>query len=143
MKQLLSEYEGRVRLVVKFAPYPYRDHARLAARAALAAGEQGRFWEMHEALLRNYRLLNPGKIAELAASLGLDGERFGKDLASESLVRRVEEDAALTRRLDLYQTPTFVIGPAGKPGRVVVGERPIEHLRRVLDEELAAAGGSP
>lgn len=143
MKQLLDEYRGRVRLVVKFAPYPYRDHARLAARAALAAAEQGKFWEMHEALLQNYRILNPGKIAELAAALGMDLERFGKGLASETLARRVEDDAALARSLDLYQTPTFVIGPTGKTGRVVVGERPIEHLRRMLDEELAAAGGGP
>ncbi len=143
MKQLTEEYQGRIRLVVKFAPYPYRDHAKLAARASLAAREQGRFWEMHEALLANYRALNPKTIAGLAASLGLDSDRFQKDLDSERLVARVEEDVVLTRSLNLYQTPTFVIGPTDKPGRVLVGERPIEHLRRAIDEELAATGAKP
>ncbi len=140
MKQLVEEYRGRVRVVVKFAPYPYRDHAKVAARASLAAREQGRFAEMHEALLANYRILNPKVIAGLAGSLGLDSARFQKDLDAERLAARVEEDVALTRSLNLYQTPTFVIGPTGTPGRVLVGERPIEHLRRAIDEELAAAG---
>lgn len=141
MQQLLGEYGGRVRVVVKFAPYPYREYAKVAARAALAAGEQGRFAEMHELLLRNYRLLNAKTIPALAASLGLDADRFRADLDSERLVQRVEQDVALTRSLNIYQTPTFVIGPTGRPGRVVVGERPIEHLRKALDEELAALGG--
>lgn len=140
MKQLIQEYQGRIRVVVKFAPYPYRDHAKVAARASLAAREQGRFAEMHEALLANYRILNPRVIAGLVETLKLDPERFQRDLDAERFAARVEEDVALTRSLDLYQTPTFVIGPTGRPGRVLVGERPIEHLRRAIDEELAAAG---
>lgn len=140
MKQLAREYEGRVRLVVKFAPYPYRDYAKLAARASLAAREQGQFWPMHELLLKNYRTLNPATVAELARSLGMDVARFQRDLDSERLAKRVEDDVALNRSLAIYQTPTFVIGPTGQPGRVVVGERPIEHLREVIEEELAAAG---
>jgi len=140
VKQLLEEYGGKVRVVVKFAPYPYRDYAKVAARASLAAREQGRFAEMHELLLRNYRNLNPKTLQGLADSLGLDAARFRADLDGERLSRRVEEDVALCRDLNIYQTPTFVIGPTGRPGRVLVGERPIEHLRRAVDEELAAAG---
>ena len=143
MKQLLEEYEGRVRVVVKHAPYPYRDYAKVAARASLAAREQGRFGEMHELLLQNYRILNAKTILEIADSIGLDRARFQKDLDAKRLAARVEEDAALTRSLQIYQTPTFVIGPSGRPGRVLVGERPIEHLRKAVDEELAAAGVRP
>jgi len=143
VKQLLQEYEGRIRVVVKFAPYPYRDYAKLAARASLAAREQGKFPEMHELLLQNYRTLNPTTIAGLAGSLGLDPARFRRDLDAQRLTQRVEEDVALTRSLDIYQTPTFVIGPTGQPGRVLVGERPIEHLRKAVDEELAPAGAKP
>jgi protein-disulfide isomerase len=139
----VEEYAGRILLVVKYAPYPYRDFARVAARASLAAREQGRFWEMHELLLENSRTLNAKTIAGLAAALGLDPERFQEDLDSKRLVARVEEDVALTRSLNLYQTPTFVIGPTGRSGRVLVGERPIEHLRKAIDEELASAGAPP
>ena len=143
MKQLLQEYAGKIRVAVKFAPYPYRDYAKVAARASLAAQEQGKFAEMHELLLQNYRTLNPNTIAGLAAALDLDPARFRRDLDAQPLVQRVEEDVALTRSLNIYQTPTFVIGPTGQPGRVLVGERPIEHLRKAIDEELATAGVKP
>jgi len=143
VKQLVEEYQGKIRVVVKFAPYPYRDYAKVAARASLAAREQGRFAEMHEALLANYRNLNPKTIAGLASSLGLDPARFQADLAAERLAQRVEQDVALTRSLNIYQTPTFVIGPTGQPGRVLVGERPIEHLRKAIDEELGQPGAKP
>ena len=143
MKQLLQEYPGKIRVVVKFAPYPYRDFARVAARASLAAREQGRFAEMHELLLQNYRTLNPKTLAGLVELVGLDARRFHEDLDAERLVQRVEQDVELTRSLNIYQTPTFVIGPAGKPGRVLVGERPIEHLRKAIDGEFAALGGRP
>jgi len=139
VKRLAEEYKGKLHLVVKFAPYPYRDYAKVAARAALAAREQGAFWPMHEKLLENYRKLDPKTILALAGELGLDTERFRRDLESERLAARVEEDVKLCKDLGLYQTPTFYIN-----GRVVVGERPIEALRKIVDEELnAATKGKP
>lgn len=134
----MGEYEGRVRLVIKHAPYPYRDYAKLAAQASLAAAAQGAFWPMHDRLLENYRKLDPKSLVGYAKDLGLDAARFQQDLDSGRFAARVEEDARLARSLDVYQTPTFVIN-----GRVVVGDRPIEHLRKVVDEELAAARGRP
>ena len=109
MKQLMEEYKGKVRLVVKHAPYPYRDYAKLAARASLAAAEQGAFWPMYDLMLQNYRKLDPKSLLEYARSLSLDLNRFQKDLDSARFADRVEEDVKLARSLDIYQTPTFVI----------------------------------
>ncbi|TAL15795.1 hypothetical protein EPN96_11600 [bacterium] len=131
MKELLKKYDGKVRLVVKFAPYPYRDGAKLAAQAALAAKEQGAFAPMHEKMLENYYRLNAASLKKLAGELRLDTVRFEKDMNSERIVKKVEEDIALTRGLEIWQTPTFVIN-----GRQLVGERPIEHFVQVIDEEL-------
>jgi predicted DsbA family dithiol-disulfide isomerase len=125
-----------VRLVVKFAPYPYRDGAKLAAQAALAAREQNAFAPMHEKMLENYYQLNPATLKKLAAELKLDAARFDKDMNSEKAAKRVEEDVALTRSLDIWQTPTFLIN-----GRQLVGERPIEHFVEVIDQELKKAAG--
>ena len=126
----MEEYKGKVRLVVKHAPYPYRDYAKLAARASLAAAEQGAFWPMHDLMLQNYRKLDPKSLLEYARSLNLDLNRFQKDLDSARFADRVEEDVKLARSLDIYQTPTFVIN-----GRTVVvngritSERPGRALR--------------
>jgi len=140
VKQLLQEYPGKIRVVVKFAPYPYRDFAKVAARASLAAREQGRFAEMHELLLQNYRILNSKTLAGLVESLGLDAKRFHEDLEAERLVHRVEQDVGLTRSLNIYQTPTFVIGPAGQHGRVLVGVQVPDAESDEFDGHLVALG---
>ncbi len=135
MEKVVDHYGPKLRLVVKFAPYPYRDNATHAARAALAAGAQNAYWPMHTKLLEHYRELNPENLVRYAAELGLDAERFRRDLEAEWTAKRVAEDVALARSIDIWQTPTYLIN-----GRQVVGERPFEHLVKVIDEELGAAG---
>lgn len=122
--------------MVKFAPYPYRDYGKMAAKAALAAGAQNAFWEMHEKLLENYSRLDPKTLAKIVGELGLKPDKFNADLESEPFEKKVKEDIALGESLGIYQTPTFFIN-----GRQVVGERPIETLRKIILEELAAVEG--
>lgn len=124
--------------MVKFAPYPYRDNAKFAARAALAARAQDRYWPMHKKMLEQSPALSPDKLQKYAGELGLDSARFKKDLEADWTARYVERDVELARTLDIYQTPTYLIN-----GRMVVGEREFEYLKRVIDEELAAVGVKP
>ncbi len=131
----MNEYTGKIRLVIKHYPYRYRDYSYLAAQAAEAAAAQGKFWEMHDRMLETKRL-DRDSLREHARVLGLDVSRFNRELDAEIYRPRVERDVQLARRLDLYQTPTFIIN-----GRVLVGFRPIEKLRETIDAELAAAGG--
>ncbi|TLN26693.1 hypothetical protein FDZ71_00470 [bacterium] len=131
MKEVLEKYKGKVRLAVKFAPYPYRDNAKMAAVAALAAKEQGAFAAMHEKLLDNYYQLDAKTIKKLAGELKLDIARFEGDLKNEKLIKKVEDDTALARKMEIWQTPTFIVN-----GELMVGERPIEHFIKVIDKEL-------
>lgn len=134
MKQLAEEYKGRVHLVIKFAPYPHRDFAKIASRAALAAREQSKFWQMHEKLLENYRILDFKVLDRLVAELKLDRAKFYKDMDSERIIAAVDADLALCDSIPVYQTPTFFFN-----GRTVVGAKPIEALRAIADEELSLA----
>ena len=85
-------HAGQVRFVFKNLPLPFHTHARLMARAAVAADAQGRFWEMHDRL---YTLAAPVERAALdqaAQSLGLDLARFDRDFDDASLDARIEAD---------------------------------------------------
>ncbi len=122
-----------MRLVIKHYPYRYRDYSYLAAQAAEAARVQGKFWEYFDLMTHEKRLTRDDLIG-YARQLKLDVPRFTKELDSETHRPRVEKDVQLARELDFYQTPTFVIN-----GRTLVGERPIESFRQVIDTALAEA----
>jgi protein-disulfide isomerase len=133
--RLLEEYKGKVRFVVKMYPYRYRDFAHIAAEAALAAWDQGKFWEMHQMLLENSPRLDRESLIQYAAKLGLDVERFTRDLDKMKHSGMIERDKKLAEAMDLYNTPAFFFN-----GRKVLGNVPYEHLKKILEEELDAAG---
>jgi len=127
----MKEYKGRVRLIIKHYPYKYRDYSHLAAEAALAAQDQGKFWEMHHLLLKNYPDLERKSLIRYARELGLDMKRFTHSLDTMKNAQIIERDKKLATDMDLYNTPTFFIN-----GRRVVGNRPYEYLKKIIDEEL-------
>ena len=133
MKQLLHAYPDKIRLVVKNYPYRYRDFARIAALASLAAREQGKYWQMHDLLLNRSPKLDRDSLIGYGAELGLDVAKFTASLDDPALAAEIDRDLQLAESLDLYNTPTFYIN-----GRQVIGERPIEFFRKMIDEELAA-----
>ena len=104
-----QEYPGRVRFAFKNQPLPFHEHARLAAKAALAAGEQGKFWEYHDALFAHQGALDAAALERDAESLGLDMPRFRKALESDRLEAALVADAAEATRLGVQGTPTFFI----------------------------------
>lgn len=116
-------------------PYKYRDYARLAAEAALAAGEQGKYWEMHDLLLERSPKLDRTSLVGYAAELGLDIRRFAADLDGMRHREAIDRDLALAAENDLYETPVFFVN-----GRKVVGNRSFEYLDRIVAEELARVG---
>lgn len=116
-------------------PYKYRDYSHLAAEASLAAGDQGKYWEMHELLLERGTRLDRDGLVQKAAQLGLDLKRFTADLDGMKHREQIERDKALAVSINLYETPTFFIN-----GRKVVGNRDFDYLKRVVDEELTRAG---
>ncbi len=127
----MHEYTGKIKLVIKHYPYRYRDYSSLAAQASEAARAQGKFWEMHDLMLER-KQLDRNSLLGYARELGLDLARFERELDTKTYLPRVEADFALARKLDFFQTPTFVIN-----GRLLVGERPIEMFRQLIDQALS------
>lgn len=122
LKRLLREHEGQVKLA--FVHYPLTEahpHAMPAARAAVAAGNQGKFWEMHDLLFENQGALSDEDLERYAERVGLDLERFRRDVRSEETRRRIEQDKELGRRLGVTGTPTFFVNGRrfGEPPRTL------------------------
>ncbi len=130
----MDVYRGKVRLVIKNYPYKYRDYSRIAAEASLAAGDQGRYWEMHDMLLKNSPKLDRESLIRYAREIGLDTKTFVYSLDAMKHGSLIERDKNLAVSLDIYNTPTFFIN-----GRKVVGDVPYEYLRKIVEEELKNA----
>ena len=121
--------------MVKHLPYRYRDHSRNAAEASLAARDQGKFREMHLLLLDRSPKLDRASLIGYAKELKLDVPRFTKDLDAMRHETEIDRDLKLGEALDLYNTPTIFIN-----GVKLLGDRPLEAYRAVIDGELKAAG---
>jgi protein-disulfide isomerase len=134
VKKLLAMYKDRIRLVVKNAPYPYRDYAHIAAEASLAARDQGKYWEMHDLLISRSPKLDRESLIKYARELGLDLKKFTESIDGKKHAQAIERDKELAFRMAVFSTPTFFIN-----GRKIVGDRPMESFRKIIDEELKNA----
>jgi protein-disulfide isomerase len=132
VKKILAEFKDKIRLVVKQYPYKYRDYAFISAQAALAARDQGKFWEMHNLLLQRSPKLDRNSLIQYAKELNLDTARFTKDIDTKKHAKEVQADLKLAHDIDLYNTPTFFIN-----GRRVVGNRPYEYIKDIIVKELS------
>ncbi|MBI5639828.1 MAG: thioredoxin domain-containing protein [Nitrospirae bacterium] len=127
----MEAYKGRIRLVIKNYPYKYRDYSHIAAEASLAAADQGRYWEMHDMLLRKSPQLDRNSLIRYARDIGLDIKAFTDSLDRMTHSVAIERDKKLAADMDLYNTPTFFIN-----GRKVIGNRSYEYLKKIIEEEL-------
>ncbi len=135
VKQILETYPGKIRLVIKNFPYKYRDFARIAAEASLAARDQGKYWEMHDLMLARSPKLDRASLIAYAGELGLDVAQFTKDIDGGAHAGEIDRDLQLAQSIDLYNTPTFYIN-----GRQLIGERSFDQFKQIIDEELQRAG---
>jgi protein-disulfide isomerase len=131
VKKILAAYQGKIRLVIKNYPYIYRDYSHIAAEASLAARDQGKYWEMHDILLNRSPKLDRESLIRYAGELGLDIQKFTESIDGKKHAAEIERDKGLAVKMDLYNTPTFFIN-----GRKVIGERPFDYFKKIIDEEL-------
>ncbi len=127
----METFRGKVRLVIKNYPYKYRDYSFIAAEAALAARDQGKYWEMHDLLLNKSPKLDRDSLIKYASELGLDMKKFTASVDNKKHKDEIDRDVKLALSLDLYNTPTFFIN-----GRKIVGDVPFEYLKKAVEEEL-------
>jgi predicted DsbA family dithiol-disulfide isomerase len=109
LEEILEKHANEVRLVHKLFPLKAHPHSRQAARAALAAKQQGKYWEMEKLLFANQRKLEDADLEGYAQSLKLDVLRFRRDLADPKAEEVIERDGAEANKQGLSGTPFIVI----------------------------------
>jgi protein-disulfide isomerase len=130
LEQLLEKYPDQVKLI--FLSFPLANHkfAKKATIAAFAAKKQGKFWEYHDRLFENLESLNDQKFLEIAREVGLDMQRFEKDINDLKIVARINQDIRLGAYLGVRATPTvFINGSVSKA-------RTLEALQVDVETEL-------
>jgi protein-disulfide isomerase len=132
IETLVEEYGADLRIAFRHNPLPMHPEAPLAAQAALAAGEQGKFWEMHDLLFANQRALSRTDLEGYAEQLGLNMDQFRTFLDENRGAAQIEADQEMATRVGARGTPHFFIN-----GRRLRGAQPVERFREVIDSEIA------
>jgi protein-disulfide isomerase len=139
LEKLERDYSDR--LVVVFRQHPLMKHrfGRDAARAAEAAGLQGKFWEMHDTLYRNRQTWVPAAyispyLSGYAAEIGLDVNRFKTDMEGAEVARRIAADEDRGESLGIDRTPVIFINGE----KIAPTARDENSLRSAIDKALAA-----
>ena len=127
---MLEKYPNDVKLVIKHFPLSSHDYARKAATAALAAGKQGKFWEIHEKLFASQNELNDAKVGAIAGEIGLDMEQFNKDLKDPAISSLIDRDIKNGLQANVPGTPSIFLN-----GRLL-NQRSLQGLEQAIEAEL-------
>jgi protein-disulfide isomerase len=130
--KLREAYGDKIRIVFKDFPLPNHPDAPKAAEAAHCAGEQGKYWDMHDRIFLNQRTMGVPALKQHAGAMGLDTGKFDQCLDSGKYTASVAADLKYGETLGVQSTPTIYIN-----GRAVLGAQPYEVFQTVIDEELA------
>ena len=127
---MLEKYPQKVRLI--FKNYPIRNHklAQPAAKAAMAAGNQGKFWEYHDKVFENYNKLSDEMLVQFAKELNLDMNRFRKERGSKKIASIINRDVREASRIGVRATPTIFVN--GKR----LGQRSLDSFSAAIQIEL-------
>jgi protein-disulfide isomerase len=127
---VLEKYPKDVKVVFMNFPLSGHRYARLAAAAAIAANNQGKFWEFHDKLFKHYKDLNQDVIENIAKDLGLDMAKFNKDLRDPETQSLIFRDLKEGRDAGVRGTPTVFVN--GK----VLKNRSLEGLTAMIQAAL-------
>jgi len=129
VKELLrTEYD----LKISFRDYPIlAPSSRTAAKAALAAKNQGKYFSFHSALMSMQGNLNEDKIFTIANNLEMDIEKLKIDMQKDEIEKIIEENESLARKLNIRGTPTFIIN-----GQLYAGALDLKKLRQIINNSL-------
>jgi len=138
LSQIKKEYidAGKLRFVYRDFPLPFHQNAMKATVAASCAGEQGKYWEMHDAIFNNQAILSD--LEGIAKKAGVDAKLFTKCMTSgrkyeERTIKSLDEG----KELGINGTPTFILGkltPDGKVhGEMITGAMPYDVFKKRID----------
>ncbi|MBW4420865.1 MAG: thioredoxin domain-containing protein [Myxacorys californica WJT36-NPBG1] len=128
LREFMAKHSSEVTLTYKNFPLTgIHDQALPAAKAAWAAGEQGKFWEFHDALFDGQKRMGEAFYLETAKRLGLDVDRFNRDRTSQAAAAAIATDVDLAEKLGIEGTPFFVMN-----GRTFSGAVELSDLEATL-----------
>src|SRR5881396_3387363 len=116
-------------------PLDIHKDAPLAHIAAMAAGEQGKFWEFHDKVFKNQPKIQRQFLLQYAQELGLDMKKFEHSLDIEQAKPLIDADAAEAKALGVTGTPAFFVN-----GRYLSGAKPFDEFAQVINAELTKVG---
>ncbi|MEE2751192.1 MAG: thioredoxin domain-containing protein [Myxococcota bacterium] len=130
--RLMEEYEGRIRLVYRDFPLQFHERAIPAAVAANCAGEQSRYWEMHNTLLSGQSNLDDASLAKYAEDAGVDMDKWRACVAKpEVQVQEIMADMEAGAKAGVTGTPAFFVN-----GIFLSGALPYEAFKELIEREL-------
>lgn len=141
-RQIKEEYidKGKVKMVFRDYPLPFHKKAIPAALAANCAGEQGKYWEVHDYFFENPRKLDRESIMISAKEFDVDYGQFEKCMNDETKITEIKKDMADAKKYGVTGTPAFFIGKTGDgkeiTGVLVGGARPFESFKSEIDPLL-------
>jgi len=133
---------GKIKYFFRDLPEPAQTNSWIKASAARCAGEQGKFWEMHDLLFAGQSAPTAQDPASYAQALGLDVAKFGECLSSGRYSDSVRRSVAGAGRMGVFGTPAFLIGTLSEDGdfmkttKVFLGAESYEEFKSILDELL-------
>jgi protein-disulfide isomerase len=149
MPTLLSTYvdTGKLRYIMRENPIENL-HARAipASEAALCAGAQDKYWEMHDALFNDQKANTDENFQQMAANLGLDTTAFAECMSTDQFIEQIRADMTEGRRLGVSGTPSFVLGLTDPEDsskvhltKFIRGAQSLQSFSAAVDELLASA----
>ncbi|PWU16272.1 MAG: hypothetical protein C5B50_13900 [Verrucomicrobia bacterium] len=140
---------GKLKYFFRDMPAREHLHALQAAEAARCAGEEGKFWEMHDVLFAAQPALAETNLLSYAQLLGIDGEKFRECLLSGRHTNSIHLSIQTAKRLGIYGTPAFVLGRMSPDGNFLLGEKVLvggesdKDLRPAIEQLLSSQSGTP
>ena len=126
---------GKIKYVIRDLPLPFHGNASIAAQAARCAGDQGKYWEMHDALFNNQEEWGEGDAEELfsgyVSELGMNVSQFDACVSEGKYEQAVQDDLDLASSVGASGTPTFFIN-----GEILVGAQPYSAFQTAIDAAL-------
>ncbi|MFH1728187.1 MAG: DsbA family protein [Pseudomonadota bacterium] len=132
--QIKKEYinTGKVKFIYRDFPLGFHANAQKSAEAAECAGEQGKFWEMHDKLFEEGVSGGLDSFKQFAVDIGLNAAKFNECLDSGKMASEVAKDMQDGQAVGISGTPGFIIN-----GQKIVGAQPFEAFKQIIDAELA------
>jgi len=127
LPQITAEYikTGKLRYVFRDFPLDFHAQAERAAQAAHCAGDQGKYWPMHDQLFGDPRAIGLGDFTAQATAIGLDLVRFNACLSGGKYAEEVKKDLQEGQQLGITGTPGFFVGRTDVAANQVKGARPL------------------